>query len=278
MKIIKIANGKSKLKITKKEWEGIGKIAGWAEEIEDSKPLGDFGILKGTLNLKGGATPFSVAWDMVYKDYTIYFPTIIMDENTPDQIIRITDDPDRAKGIFQMVQKRFGNAPQITIEAIYDMLRDYIKTTVANNKTKLKLTKTNWESMGKKAGWMKLAESPEDLLAILDAQWIDKNSNDYLELKSRIENGEFNSKFHLINSIKKRQKPPAIDYNEVARTITKYLVDNGFAKPLLDTEVNAWGSKREDLAAGLKQGVSTGAFSDKMSDWYWSNKIDSQWN
>lgn len=45
----------------------------------------------------------------------------------------------------------------------------------------------------------------QELLAVLDSTWTkDKSSPEYESLKQRIQNGEYKSKFHLINSIKKR--------------------------------------------------------------------------
>jgi hypothetical protein len=39
MKLIKAASGKRQIKISKKEWEGIGKKAGWIKEAEDKITL-----------------------------------------------------------------------------------------------------------------------------------------------------------------------------------------------------------------------------------------------
>jgi hypothetical protein len=69
---------------------------------------------------------------------------------------------------------------------------------------KITLSKSQWQFIGKQTGWIKLAETKEELITTLNQMWQNKSSPDYASLKSRIENNEFKSKFHLINSIKKR--------------------------------------------------------------------------
>lgn len=114
---------------------------------------------------------------------------------------------------------------------------------------KIKLSKSQWEQVGKTAGWLKKeaqdpweAEavrrgmSPDDaydlkrdyhgdlqeatksqpkqnstqqeFIKVLDSMVTDKDSETYKNIKERIEQNEYNSKFHLINSIKKRVATP----------------------------------------------------------------------
>ncbi len=49
----------------------------------------------------------SVAFDPYYGDYTIYFPQIEfgVDEDVPDQVLRISENPDEAKSFFEMAKK-----------------------------------------------------------------------------------------------------------------------------------------------------------------------------
>ena len=53
----------------------------------------------------------SVGWDSGYDDYTIYFPGIEMtsqeaqDKGVFDQVIRISDNPEDAKKVFEYAKK-----------------------------------------------------------------------------------------------------------------------------------------------------------------------------
>lgn len=53
---------------------------------------------------------FSVAWDDGYRDYTIFFPQIELDENAYgqnifDQVLRINEDRETAKKVFDFVNQ-----------------------------------------------------------------------------------------------------------------------------------------------------------------------------
>lgn len=124
----------------------------------------------------------------------------------------------------------------------------------ASGKQTVKLSKSDWESIGINAGWLKVSWDEfgewkeeaqlrgqdssnayeleknyggdidaarrdrlegqqsevdwekQELYDILVKRWKDKSSPHYQVLKDRIEGGDFKNKFHLINSIKKRQK------------------------------------------------------------------------
>ena len=106
---------------------------------------------------------------------------------------------------------------------------------------KIKISKSQWQEMGRKAGWEEearkrglnsddaydvkrdygnnLEEAKRDsqqstvkenpFITFLDQKWTDKSSPDYKSLKERIEKGEFKSIKHLENSINKRLKTPS---------------------------------------------------------------------
>jgi len=96
----------------------------WVKKASIPPPAGDWGVMRGKLNLKEGAVDFSVAWDDGYGDYTIYFPTIEPGrvDGVEDQVLRVSDDSAAAKLFFEETERLYGNAPQKSVYEVYKEL------------------------------------------------------------------------------------------------------------------------------------------------------------
>jgi len=83
---------------------------------------------------------------------------------------------------------------------------------------------------------LKFAESKEELLAILDANWKHKDASTYRGIREAIERGEIHNRFHLLNSIKKHilEDKPLDPYFATASEIRRFLIENGFVKRSVD--------------------------------------------
>ena len=89
MKIIKTASGKSKIKISRSEWQSIGKKAGWmkgaGEDLLNQQSLKDYGVLKIPLTLR-----------RLHEDFSDETNGYVHWEKTPNGDIKIreitTDD------------------------------------------------------------------------------------------------------------------------------------------------------------------------------------------
>ena len=59
----------------------------------------------------------SVGWDQGYMDYTIYLPQIeVGHPGIPDQVIRISEEAEDAKKVFEFAKNEAGNS-----EDVYDL-------------------------------------------------------------------------------------------------------------------------------------------------------------
>jgi len=144
---------KTKIKISRNQWERIGEQAGWTKQAQVDPSIVqqlvqnyDLQTLteavkfaqqsqqqsrenyNQTFNaqLKEGTAVIKVYWDQGYQDYCVYFPSIKMgvDPDVPDQVIRISDNQEHADFVFGFVNDNA--SPDISVYDLYKQTQDFI--------------------------------------------------------------------------------------------------------------------------------------------------------
>lgn len=115
MKIIKTASGKKKIKISKKEWQAIGKQADWDENsLSGRDPVNEL-------------TELAILDPEKFKDLMRGHADVC--EELVDQLKR-QDRADNSIGVDDELLNSFGSG-----------------------KKKIKISKSKWKALGKQAGW-----------------------------------------------------------------------------------------------------------------------------
>jgi len=91
------------------------------------------GYLKHSVDAAGGKKALmQVGWDHGYDEYSIYFPQLDF-SNTPDQVIRISDDPEDANKVFEvaknLMNQTFNTSKEWSMDdlgLIYNKVYDYV--------------------------------------------------------------------------------------------------------------------------------------------------------
>ena len=96
---------------------------GYRSPLESARPENEFNQQE-TVN----GTEISVGWDGMYRNYSIYFPQVELNEEAQakgvgDQVISISENPEDAKSVFEYAKKLAET--ETNINEIYLKVQDF---------------------------------------------------------------------------------------------------------------------------------------------------------